>query len=189
MMWGQMMEATLATFESLDGAGSAAAALPEGHRFRRLFKDARTQGAAPSGDASAHTLGRHVYLANELERSIHRKDFLVQRFFRSKNCQRLLRTDAGRRALIGELRQLADEFRSWGDALAPAVVAFAVATGRSSSDQLIQRAGALSNPNGANGSDLATETRAAIDMDPAKVEEMIEVLRELERRRAEAATT
>ena len=183
MMWGQMMEATLATFESLDGAGSAAAVLPEGHRFRRLFKDARAQGGP------AHASGRHVYLANELERSIHRKDFLVQRFFRSKNCQRLLRTDAGRRALVGELRQLADEFRSWGDALAPAVVAYAVATGRSSSDQLMQRAGALANPNGAKGSDLATQTRAAIDMDPAKVEEMIEVLRELERRRAEAAMT
>ncbi len=91
--------------------------------------------------------------------------------------------------MMGELRQLADEFRSWGDALAPAIVAYAVATGRSSSDQLMQRAGALSIVNGANGSDLATQTRAAIDMDPAKVEEMIQVLRELERRRAKAAET
>ena len=174
-----MLEATLATFASLEAANTSAA---NGQRFRRLLRDV-THAGASTGNGAGPTSARHGQLAAELERSLHRRDFLVNQLFRSKNCQRLLRTEGGCWALVSELRELADEFRSWGDALAPAVVAYAVAEGRSSPAQLMQRVDALANV-GAPGADLAAQTQAALDMDPQQVEDMIQVLRELERRRA-----
>ena len=175
-----MLEATLVTFASLEAAHSSGT---NGHRFRRLFHDA-THAGGSGGNGAGPASARHEHLAAELERSLHRRDFLVNKFFRSKNCQRLLRSERGRRALVDELRGLAEEFRNWGDALAPVVVAYAVAEGQSSAAQLMQRADAMATVN-APGADLAAQTQAALDMDPQQVEDMIQVLRELERRRAE----
>jgi hypothetical protein len=175
-----MLEAALASFASLEAAHTSAA---NGHRFRRLLRDV-THAGRPGTNGPGPTSARYGHLAGELERSLHRRDFLVNKLFRSKNCQRLLRTEGGRRALVSELRGLANEFCSWGDALAPAVVAYAVAEGRSSPALLMQRVDALANVSDALGADLAAQTQAALDMDPQQVEDMIQVLRELERRRA-----
>jgi hypothetical protein len=166
-----MLDASISAFTNLQAAPPPIA---NGHRFR-LFRggDGREPRPDPTGQSSA----RHVALARELDISIRKRDFLVHSFFRSPNCQRLLKTEDGRRALVRELGELADEFRHWADALAPAVLAYAVAQGRTSRDQLRQRVDALALVS--DGSALAAQTQAALEMDPQAVEEMVQVLREL----------
>ena len=89
----------------------------------------------------------------------------------------MLKSESGRRALVNELRDLADEFRHWADALAPAVLAYAVAQGRTSPAQLRQRVDAMAYVD--DESALVAQTQAALEMDPQAVEEMVQVLREL----------
>ncbi|MFY9614260.1 MAG: hypothetical protein WAT58_02575 [Candidatus Dormiibacterota bacterium] len=178
VMWGQMLESTLATFASLETGHEPA----DSHRFRQFFRGAGSN-AGPARPKPAHSSPRHLYLANDLEKSIRRRDFLIHSFFRSKNCQRLLQTEPGRRALVGELRGLADEFKGWADALAPVVLAYAVARGLTTRAQLMARVEALGLADDPQQSELASQAQAALDLDAEKVEQMVQVLRELESRR------
>jgi hypothetical protein len=179
LMWGQMLESTLATFNSLE-AGKAPA---DGPRFRNLFRGVSAQPSSGGRRQPAAAGGRHLVLANDLERSIRRRDFLIHSFFRSQNCQRLLQTDPGRRALVEELRGLADEFKGWADALAPVVLAYAVSRGALNRVQLMRRVEAHEGTLNPQESELAAQAQAALEMDSSGVEQMVQVLRELEARR------
>ncbi|MDP9326417.1 MAG: hypothetical protein M3O87_07780, partial [Candidatus Dormibacteraeota bacterium] len=63
VMWGQMLESTLATFASLEtGEGPG-----DSHRLRQFFRGASSSSGGPPRPKPAHSSPRHLYLAIDLE--------------------------------------------------------------------------------------------------------------------------